>query len=87
MNKYFSRLWKRAIFALLIVSLANILITCRTPEPVIYPIDTDNMVVARLDNGNYEVKPGFIHNYFKLIAENVVLRLKVEKFERKELEE
>jgi len=45
------------------------------------------MVVARLDNGNYEVKPGFVHNYFKLIAENIVLRLKVEKYEKKGLEE
>jgi len=58
--------------------------SCKHPEPIIYPIDVDNMVVARLDNGNYEVKPGFVHNYFKLIAENVVLKLKIQKFEEKE---
>ena len=70
---------------ILLISLwLSILISCRRPEPVIYPIDTNNMVVAVLDNGNYEVKPGFVHNYFKLIAENAVLKIKIKKFEDKD---
>ena len=76
-----------AILLLLICLWGSISTSCKRPEPVIYPIGVDNMVVARLDNGNYEVKPGFVHSYFKLIAENIVLRLKVEKYEKKGLEE
>ena len=84
MSKGYSRLWKRVTPILLISLLLSISITCRRPEPVIYPIDTNNMVVRMLENGNYEVKPGFVHNYFKLIAENVVLKLKIKKFEDRE---
>jgi len=84
MNRSYLELWKRVTPILLISLLLSIGISCRQPKPKIYPIDTDELVVRFLENGNCEVKPGWIDKYFQLIRENVLLKMKLKKYEDKE---
>ena len=82
MSKFFSRRWKRAILILSIVYLGSIGTACFKPRPTIYiPIEKD--IVQKLENGNWEVRPGLIYDYFRTLAENKLLKIRIAELEKK----
>jgi len=39
--------------------------------------------VQKLENGNWEVRPGLIYDYFKALAENKLLKIRIAELEKK----
>jgi hypothetical protein len=58
------------------------LTSCKRPEPVLVPVG-EVEVVRRLENGNWEVKPGLILRLFDLKWENKILKARIRELEKK----
>lgn len=67
---------------IVLISILLSISTCKRPDPIIYPIDQNSMVVGKLPNGNWEVKEGLVLNYLKALAENKILKAKIKELEK-----
>ena len=82
MSRHFSRRLRRVTSLLLIAFALSIGTACFKPRPAVYiPIEKD--IVQKLANGNWEVKPGLIYDYFKALAENKLLKIRIAELEKK----
>lgn len=82
MSNFISRRLRRAILILSIVYVASIGTACFKPRPAIY-VPIEKNIVQKLANGNWEIRPGLIYDYFKVLAENKLLKIKIAELEKK----
>ena len=70
------RLLKTVILILFAISLLNIT-ACKTKIETL-PVHQDDVPVRQLENGNYEVTPGYVLRHTAMMAQIKILKQKLE---------
>lgn len=74
--------YRQLSLAILILLIALLVSTCSKPVPELIPIG-DAKVIAKLENGNFEVTPAFVKTFRELAVKVRLLELKLEKCREK----